>query len=77
MIHQTRTTALSTGQEARLIVYSDPVTLKNTCVFQVLSFVEITPEANNVTKKIHGELFMKENFYLMVFGMLIDLWMSL
>ena len=45
MIHQTRTTALSTGQEARLIVYSDPVDLEKFMRFSSIVVREITPEA--------------------------------
>jgi prepilin-type N-terminal cleavage/methylation domain-containing protein len=51
MIHQTRTTALSTGQEARLIVYSDPADLEKYMRFSSIVVREITPEANNVTSK--------------------------
>jgi len=51
MMHQTRTTALSTGQEARLLVYSDPTDLEKYMRFSSIVVREITSEGNNLTSK--------------------------
>ena len=51
MMHQTRTTALSTGQEARLLVYSDPTDLEKYMRFSSIVVREITSEGNDLTSK--------------------------
>ena len=81
MIHQTRTTALSTGQEARLMVYSDPSDLEKYMRFSSIGVREITPQGNNVTSKdwriVQEGKFLPDGLWFVDKSMEVDLgWMG-